>query len=46
MTLLLERKEARKPEGEQVVPYLFSPETLGEDVDRILTGYRGERYGN
>ena len=46
MTLLLERKEARKPEGEQVVPYLFSPETLGEDVDRSLTGYRGERYGN
>ena len=46
MTLLLERKEARKPEGEQVVPYLFAPETLGEDVDRILTGYRGERYGN
>ena len=46
MTLLLERKEARKPEGEQVVPYLFGPETLGEDVDRILTGYRGERYGN
>lgn len=46
MTLLLERKEARKPEGEQVIPYLFAPETLGEDVDRILTGYRGERYGN
>ena len=46
MTLLLERKEARKPEGEQVVPYLFAPETLGEDVDRILTGYRGGHYGN
>ena len=46
MTLLLEWKEARKPEGEQVVPYLFAPETMGEDVDRILTGYRGEHYGN
>lgn len=46
MTLLLERREARKAEGEWVVPYLFAPETLGEDVDRILTGYRGESYGN
>lgn len=44
MTLLLERREARKTEGEWVVPYLFAPETLGEDVDRILTGYRGEDY--
>lgn len=46
LTLLLERKEARKPEGEQIIPYLFAPETLGEDVDRILTGYRGGQYGN
>lgn len=46
MTLLLERKEARKTEGEWVVPYLFAPETLGEDVDRILTGYRGEEYAD
>lgn len=46
MTLLLERKEARKTEGEQIVPYLFSPETLGEDVDRILTGYRGGHYAD
>lgn len=44
MTLLLERKEARKTEGEWVVPHLFAPETLGEDLDRILTGYRGEVY--
>ena len=46
MTLLLERKEARKTEGEQVVPYLFATETLGEDVDRILTGYRGGHYAD
>lgn len=43
-TLLLERREARKAEGEWIVPYLFAPETLGEDVDRILTGYRGGNY--
>lgn len=44
LTLLLERREARKSEGEWIVPYLFAPETLGEDVDRILTGYRGTNY--
>lgn len=45
ITLLLERREARETEGEAMVPYLFSPETLGKDLDRILTGYRGGSYG-
>ena len=45
LTLLLERREARKEEGEAFVPYLFSAETLGEDIDRILTAYRSADYG-
>ena len=45
LTLLLERREARKTENELLLPYLFAPETLGEDVDRIMTGYRGGSYG-
>lgn len=45
LTLLLERREARKTENELLIPYLFAPETLGKDVDRIMTGYRGGSYG-
>lgn len=45
LTLLLERREVRKRENEALIPYLFAPETLGEDVDRIMTGYRGGSYG-
>ena len=45
MTLLLERREAREKEGEAFVPYIFAAETLGEDIDRILTAYRSTHYG-
>ena len=45
LTLLLERREARKEEGEALVPYIFSAETMGEDIDRILTAYRSADYG-
>ena len=45
LTLLLERREARKEEGEALVPYIFSAETMGEDIDRILTAYRSVDYG-
>lgn len=45
LTLLLERREARKEEGEAFVPYIFSAETMGEDIDRILTAYRSADYG-
>ena len=45
LTLLLERREARKEEGEAFVPYIFSAETMGEDIDRILTAYRSVDYG-
>jgi len=45
MTLLLERREAREKEGEAFVPYIFAAETLGQDIDRILTAYRSTHYG-
>lgn len=45
MTLLLERQEAREKEGEAFVPYIFAAETLGQDIDRILTAYRSTHYG-
>ena len=45
LTLLLERREARKEEGEALVPYIFSAETMGEDIDRTLTAYRSADYG-
>ena len=45
MTLLLERREAREKEGEAFVPYIFAAETLGQDIDRILTVYRSTHYG-
>ena len=45
MTLLLERREAREKEGEAFVPYIFAAETLGQDIDRILTAYRSTYYG-
>lgn len=45
MTLLLERREAREKEGEAFVPYIFAAETLGQDIDRILTAYRSIHYG-
>ena len=31
--------------GEALVPYIFSAETMGEDIDRILTAYRSADYG-
>ena len=45
LSLFLDGREARKEEGEAFVPYLFSVETLGEDIDRILTAYRSADYG-
>ena len=45
MTLLLERQEAREKRGEAFVPYIFAAETLGQDIDRILTAYRSTHYG-
>ena len=40
LTLLLERREARKEEGEALVPYIFSAETMGIP---LLLSQKGRR---